>query len=169
MIDYGQKNKIILLHGGLGILDRLVDFWETTHKNVLYIHGDDSGGAKCKSILANKYTFEFVESKILENLFRLDLILVRNNCYIGQIMNLIDTRIGLPAFYVFENSNEWHLGVHSWDSQYQFERVSTPSIEITSRDYIIKDLKNGWSDSFNNLQNRWIRDKKLDDLFDGES
>ena len=48
------------------------------------------------------------------------------------------------------------------------EQVFATLRQITSEDYqenyFIKDLKNDWVDSIDNLKKTWIRDKKIDDL-----
>ena len=43
----------------------------------------------------------------------------------------------------------------------------TPSLRdiFNEESHQIKDVKNDWTDSLHNVKLRWIRDKKLEDLF----
>ena len=182
MIDIGQKNKIIIGKGGEFILHSLVDFYETLGKNVLYIIGDKNYPLKCNTIKVGRYEWEKTEEKIMSNLFRLDYIIVRSNFYSDKIVELIDKKINIPSFYVFESTSpisqksnnskyDYIYYFHCDDSYNQLRsRLSNPlspslSDIFNEESHIIKDVKNNWSDSLSNIKIRWIRDKKLENLF----
>lgn len=185
MIDIGQKNKIILGDGGAFILNELVSFYETLGKNVLYIFGEKGYPLRCNSIKVHRYEWESLEEKIMSNLFRLDYIIVRNNFYSEKIMELISSKVKLPAFYVYDSNSSIknRLSIPRYDYTYYFYcdrsetqlrnkilnnkqfNASSLSDIFNDETHLIKDVTNDYTDSLFNLRNRWIRDKKLEDLF----
>ena len=182
MIEIGHKNKIIIGNGGQFVLHTLVDFYETLGKNILYIFGDNDYTLKCNSIKVKRYEWELAEEKIMSNLFRLDYIIVMNNFYSEKVAELINTKIKLPTFYVFKSSKSitQKLTKSKYDYVYYFycddsdrqlkntmSNPLTPSLRdiFNEESHQIKDVKNDWTDSLHNVKLRWIRDKKLEDLF----
>jgi len=174
MIEIGNKTKVVLGKGSGLILSSLVDFYDLIGKNVLYIYGDNNTALKCNCIKSStRFTWEMVKDKIMSNLFRLDIIIVSPNIYYDNISELINREIKLPTIYL-TNSNVVVDDPHrldSYDYGYLFfkkEQVFATLRQITSEDYqenyFIKDLKNDWVDSIDNLKKTWIRDKKIDDL-----
>lgn len=178
MIDIGHRNKIIIGKGGDFILHSLIDFYDTIGKNVLYIIGDKNYPLKCNTIKVNRYEWEEAEEKIMSNLFRLDYIIVRSNFYSDKIFELIDKKIKLPSFHIVEGSGASNRYDMLSDKIYYFYRdgnifknplsfnTFNASDDIFNEDsYMIKDVKNNFIDSLHNIKVRWIRDKKLEDLF----
>jgi hypothetical protein len=119
-----------------------------------------------------------VKEKIMSNLFRLDIIIVSPNIYYENISELIDKEIKLPTIYLTSSNVvvDDPRRFYSYDYGYLFfkkEEVFSTLRHITSEDYqknyLIKDLKNDWVDSVDNLKKTWIRDKKIQDLLGGQN
>jgi hypothetical protein len=185
MIEIGNKNKIILGDGGVFVLNELVSFYETLGKNVLYIFGEKEYPLRCNSIKVSRYEWESLEEKIMSNLYQLDYIIVRSNFYSDKIMELINKKIHLPAFYVYDSKNpvKNKLSISKYDYIYQFycdrsesqlrnvlnknKQFNASSLSDIFNDdsYFIKNVVDDWCDSLSNIRNRWVRDKKLEDLF----
>ena len=183
MIEIGQKNKIIITQGGEFVLTTLIDFWETIGKNILYIYGYRDYPLKCHSIKVDRYKWEELENKILDNLFRVDYIVIRDNPHSSKLIELVNSRIKLPYIWVVKDNSIVNSKIElyqKFDQSYIFyadDNISIFAKSLTNptrpsfseifnlESHYVKDLKNDWSENLYSIRTKWIREKKLEDLF----
>lgn len=189
MLDFGKKSRFITtdtraLYGVLEVLK----FYELIGINYIYIDIISNISTILSSLVSsNKFscTIEDLKKTISDNSFRLDLIVIQNykNYYIDTSFTdipiiflenpeyiSIDT-IKVDNTYKFSvDQSNWNAPASITKGSLNIKTVTTATvINLTfnkrmSR-YIVEDVDNNWSASLDDLKVRYIRNKKLDDLF----
>jgi hypothetical protein len=175
MIEIGNKSKILLKNSGIYALSELVDFYDIIGMNVLYIHHQNDHALKCNNIRVEpKYTWETLKSKIVQNLFRLHIIIVSENKFSHKIEQLIDSEIHLPTIYTTRKQETFKLNFeHSknrYDNWYTFFKEDSTYNFSAMPDFttklIIENNVQNWQIYMSDLKTKYIRNKKIENLFE---
>lgn len=168
MLDIGKTNLFLSDKGG-SIISRIIDDYDLIGHNCLFLNrGDYSIQTKCSTIKYNHY-YEITDL-LLNNLFRVDIIIVEMNYDYTSVISRIRELTEIPIILV--------TGFHSmkfvdkdFDYIYKFyreERDISFNINRFKEDFLnsshINDIKNDWDMSLVDLRTQYIRDKKINDL-----
>ena len=168
MLDIGKTNLFLSDKGG-SIISRIIDDYDLIGHNCLFLNrGDYSIQTKSSTIKYNHY-YE-IPTLLLDNLFRVDIIIVEMNYDYSSVISKIREITEIPIILV--------TGFHSmnfvdkdFDYIYKFyreERDITFNINRFEEDFLnsshINDIKNDWDMSLLDLRTQYIRDKKINDL-----
>lgn len=176
MIDIGTKTKIILKDGSSFGLSNLVEFYDLSGQNVLFIHHQNDQALPCNNIRVEYgITWNQLQEKIFNNLFRLNIIIVSDNKFSDKIEKLIDEQIKLPTIYVARDlkkfESEYSTIKEKYDYWYEFSKeIDSNWHHNMSYDFyskiIVESKTEDWKIDMNSLKSKWNRNKKIDDLFD---
>jgi hypothetical protein len=182
MIDITGKTQLIINENTNLSLSRLIDFYETAGLNALFLHGVYTPPMKCNSIKVDKQeSWGSLKNKIMDNLFRLDILVIDQINHLKEVKILIESDIKLPTIYCTFNNQSQSVNTRGYISRMSKDKVNSKIFSEYNNAYLfykqgeigldvddsywVKDLKNDWKDSFSNLKKKWIRDKKLEELF----
>jgi hypothetical protein len=164
MINF-SKNNIIINSGCNLAISKIIDSYEITGKNQIFLHRENSD---LKSLIkVNKiiYSNDNISEKILTNLFRVDMIYIEDPPLL--CLNEIRKLTNLPIILILSSDKSYNIIVNSIDIQraYNFEFLEEgsqgPLFHNYFHNYIIKDLINNWESNLESIQKDWVRREKI--------
>jgi len=176
MINIESNTLIIKGNSYDQVVSEVIEFFELDGKNVLYITDSKIGDSRIFQFLrCNKVTFEGSNYKevIKSNLYNIDIILVTSTPWLLLPVKEYIDKLKIPAIYMQtpqSNSVDYKPSKIEFDNIYEMyvkDSYSSFSDIIKDKDRnIIKDVKNGWELSTNELKIKYIRDKKIGNILD---
>lgn len=157
-------------------LSRIVDFLETSGRNIIFLHNNNLNKANNIKHFINTSKLDFHNinqfSEILDNrsnLFRVDLIII-DLLHINQISSILDykqilDKIGIDFIIL---SNKYHYKTGDDVRIYKIEREPSDDVHWRSEKYFITEKVDGWKSTIDDLIVSYRRDKKIDDIFGKE-
>jgi hypothetical protein len=177
MLDIGKTNLFLSENGG-SIISRIIDDYDLIGHNCLFLsRGDYSIQTKSSTIKYNHY-YE-IPNLLLNNLFRVDIIIVEMNYDYNSVISRIREITEIPVILVTEfHSMKFLIAQEKLDKDfdyiYRFYREEITPFRFTFNldkmeqmfleNSYINDIKNDWDMSFLDLRTQYIRDKKINDL-----
>lgn len=194
MLDIGENNLFLtnefddvklpgglIVHGGHYIISNIINYYDDMGKNCLYMCIDNTNmnltTTGCGII---KYSSpENLTSRLFDNLFRVDILVVdafndiRKNI---QIIDNIRSITQLPLILIGEKSYNFP-SKEDFDYVYSFYKINDSNTQpwnITrmsmdsSKLSNIVDMKNEITFTLEDLKTRYIRDIKIDNIFNGK-
>jgi hypothetical protein len=175
MIDLHKKNIITFQDSGIYGVCHIFDFIDLCGTNLLFIslnrESNLSKLIKFNKIETNNYQ---LISTLKSNLFRVDHLIIECSVLYDTERNAKEIRefTDIPITYVIDILNcNLSPKPSDFDNYYHIKKEKSPIIGFPpqlsdlDKDYIVCDLKNNWESNINDLRIRYIRDKKLSDLF----
>ena len=169
MIDI--KNKTLFfrpLNSNNNIIyNEVFKFFELNGDNILVVLKDKIS-FNCVNKFGNTIYFynSNIGEKVSENLFRVNIIYVICHSHqVDEYYEDIRRFTDIPIVFGVErlpNPDKVYKMISNSDAAYLFE--SEKNSNTFNFTYCVKDLKNNWKSSLNDLKTAWIRNKKLDDL-----
>lgn len=188
MLDFGKKSRFITTDARslYGILE-VLRFYELIGINYIYIDliVPSNQSNTPSSLITNRKlscSISKLESTINENSFRVDLIIIQNyrNFSIDTSFTEIpvillenpqgDDKVKFDFNYVFSVDdsigNIMYMGKKIWTSVTpSVGTINNKPITDNLSRYLVEDMDNNWKTSLEDLKVKYIRNKKLDDLF----
>lgn len=172
MIELGRNNMFLTFKRGSGLaISSTLDFLELIGTNFVYFHRDPKStiGVKCRKVKFQDNTD--LCNKVFENLFRCDVLVFESNFIPIPDIRKITT---LPIIVIACDSvlSKFEKMDKIYDFWIDYSLLSKRGIfDLEDRDtsYMINDVGEDVTLSIHDLKKRWIRDKKIDDLFDNSS
>jgi hypothetical protein len=167
MIEIGKNN---IFTGSQSSISEIIKLNELIGINQIFFHKENSNLHHFLKIKKVKFKSK-VEDKILNHLFRIDVIIIEDN----DIYSLYPIRniTSLPIVIIQENykilSNFTKFDkIYKFDIDRSKNRYFNPhisSIQFSEDRHIISELNSGWSCDLSLLKQQWIRDRKIEDIF----
>jgi hypothetical protein len=171
MIELGRNNMFLTFKRGSGLaISSTLDFLELIGTNFVYFHRDPKStiGVKCRKVKFQDNTD--LCNKVFENLFRCDVLVFESNFIPIPDIRKITT---LPIIVIACDSvlSKFEKMDKIYDFWLSDSLIKGGILGLEDRDtlYMITDVGEDTTSSIYDLKKRWIRDKKIDDLFDNSS
>lgn len=150
-------------------VNRIVDFLELEGRNVLLICREKNYSSTGINYLVNNKK-EFTDTQsfrdIIEdkgNLFRVDLIVLDFwNLSVSTIIEYLKILENLSVEFIIL-AKEYHY--KSSDDVCDYHISQESGMRLHSNEFIITDKISGWSSNLSELKKSYIRDKKIEEIF----
>lgn len=173
MLEVGSKSRFVSIDGRsiYGIIE-VLKFYELIGINYLYIDIinpiDTNYQSTISSIVNSRRissTIADLEKTIIDNSFRIEMIIIYN-----ERNFTIDTSFTkLPVILIeslSDNKNKFdYVYRFSVDEKLAGTKIGQIGVERGLSKYLVEDIHNNWKTSLEELRIKYIRNKKLEDLF----
>jgi len=155
-------------------LAHLLNFYELTHKNILYTHLSDkptlSYLLKCNK---KKINYSNYADIIKDNLFNIDILVIdycnskseileySKNTEISSITNSTFSSLNIPIIFLSKKHN---FVENTKITNHYIISVIKSEKEPKSSNYLVEDVTNGWKSNMYDIELRIRRDLKLNIL-----
>ncbi len=161
MLELGKNN---LFAGSYYPISEIISFYELVGRNQIFFYKEESNfhhSIKVKKIKYKKLSD--LSDLIFKNLFNIDLIIINDDSLISlyEIRKITDIPI-----IVIKDKKPQPLPTVTFDKIYSFSVLETDMSYISSeKNRKVTDEINKWTSSVYELKKKWIREKKIDDIF----
>ncbi len=165
MLDIKKNN---IFSGSSIPISKVIDLNELIGLNQIFFYKENSN--LHHSIKIKKVKFkDRVEDKILENIFKIDIIIIEDNGLYS--LHHIRKITSLPVI-IIQKDYKILSNFTKFDKIYEFKKedyerntLSKSTIQYLEEKYIINEINSGWSSNLSSIKQQWIRDKKIDNIF----
>ncbi len=150
-------------------VSKIIDFLELDGRNILLIckQRGNSNSTGLNYLYHNKKEFtDFQSYKDIftdGNLFRVDtLVLDLWNLNVSSIIDYLDVVKNLNVDFIIL-AKEYHY--RSFDDVSDYHITQESGLKLHSNEFIITDKISGWTSNLSDLKKSYIRDKKIEEIF----
>jgi hypothetical protein len=171
MLDIGKTN-LFLNDKAKYVVSKLIDDYDLMGHNCLFLtHKDDTLQLKCASCTYT--TYDSIPAILSDNLFRVNIIIVESNRKFNFLLDSIREVTDLPVILVTDDLS-YDYPEYKFDYIYKLYRqerdLTFPlNIDKFEENFLnsshITDIKNNWDTSLSDLRTQYIRDKKIELIF----
>lgn len=168
MIEIGKNTIFQSNESSYVAISKIIEFQDLIGHNQIFFYKKNSNlhhWIKTKKIL-----FESdLKEKILQNLFRIDTIIIEDNSIIS--LSSIRKITDLPLILIYTQSSPNYSKIISnfnkIDKIYHFSRpypLKNKSFPLNDENFLISESISGWSSNISDIKKKYIRDKKINDI-----
>jgi hypothetical protein len=169
MLDFGKNTLFVAkstqpsMSDGWGAIAKIIDYYDTMGYNCLVFKRSN---LYCQSKTHECFLYKDIPNLITENIFRVNLIIIEVDKNYGHLLSYIREVTDLPVIFVGKCIEDCYNTNH-FEYIYKF-RIGRSTIGGFFDDdkYYVEDVKNNWTSTIEELKTQYIRNEKINNIFD---
>lgn len=169
MLDIGKTN--LFLNENNYVVGRIIDYYDLMGRNCLFLDVIDSNiHVKCSKITV---TSNNIAELLINNLFRVDIIIVTSVAKYDTLLSKIREVTDLPVILVTDNFIYSEKDLQNFDFIYRLYIINDTTRGFSTftkyeRNFLeksrVNDIKNNWDMSLEDINKQYIREEKINKL-----
>ena len=171
MLDFGKntlkkkKSDQPSVIDGWGAIAKVIDYYDLIGYNCLVLKRNS---LYCTNKTHEYFLYEDVPNLILENIFRVNLIIVEVDKNYTHLLLTIREVTDLPVILVGKSINDCY-NLDIFDNVYQLYIGRSLSTDFRDEGkYYVNDVKNNWTSTIDEVKTQYVRNEKINNIFGNE-
>lgn len=171
MLDFGKNTLFVAksdqpsVIDGWGAIAKVIDYYDLIGYNCLVLKRNS---LYCTNKTHEYFLYEDVPNLILENIFRVNLIIVEVDKNYTHLLSTIREVTDLPVILVGKSINDCY-NLDIFDNVYQLYIGRSLSTDFRDEGkYYVNDVKNNWTSTIDEVKTQYVRNEKINNIFGNE-